>query len=54
MPGTEDGFDVLFLDTLLRYYMHIDPGALCDEQWAWTIRYLYDIRKAEARNNREG
>ena len=42
-----DGGDVLFLNTLLRYYMHLDPDTLCDEEWAWTIRYLRDIRKME-------
>ena len=50
MPDAEEG-DVLFLNTLLRYYMHIDPDALSDEEWAWTIRYLIDIRKMEAKAN---
>ena len=27
--------------------MHIDPDTLSDEEWAWTIRYLIDIRKME-------
>lgn len=53
MPDAEDG-DVLFLNTLLRYYMHIDPDILSDEEWAWTIRYLIDIRKEEAKANNNG
>lgn len=38
---------MLFLNTLLRYYLSIDPDALGDVEWAWTIRYLIDIRKEE-------
>jgi len=34
--------------------MHIDPDALSDEEWAWTIRYLIDIRKMEAKANSDG
>lgn len=50
MPGWEDA-DVLFLNTMLRYYMHLDPDTLSDGEWAWTIRYLIDIRKAEGKHN---
>ncbi len=50
MQGWEDA-DVLFLNTMLRYYMHLDPDTLSDAEWAWTIRYLIDIRKAEAKAN---
>ena len=53
MPDAEDG-DVLFLNTLLRYYMNIDPDTLSDEEWAWTIRYLIDIRKEESKANNNG
>ena len=31
--------------------MHIDPDTLSDEEWVWTIRYLIDIRKMEAKAN---
>lgn len=48
VPGAEDG-DVLFLNTMLRYYMHMDPDTLSDEEWAHTIRYLIDIRRMEAK-----
>ena len=53
VPGAKDG-DVLFLNTLLRYYMNIDPDTLSDEEWAWTIRYLIDIRKVESKANNNG
>ena len=43
--------DVLWYDTLLRYYLSVDPESLPDEKWAWTIRYLLEIRKIEARAN---
>ncbi len=50
MPGAEDeGCAVLYYDTLLRYYMHVDPWTLGDEEWAWTLRYLIDIRKTESK-----
>jgi hypothetical protein len=47
VPGAED-VSVFFADTLLRYYMHVDPRTLSDEEWAWSLRYLIDIRKEEA------
>lgn len=45
--SVESGHDILFLDTLLRYYLHVDPRTLCDEEWAYSIKYLIDIRKIE-------
>jgi hypothetical protein len=53
VPGAEDDEhpNVLYLDTLLRYYMHVDPWTLSDEEWAWTIAYLIDIRKQESKGN---
>ncbi len=53
MPGAEDDDhpNVLYLDTLLRYYMGVDPWVLSDEEWAWTIAYLIDIRKQESKGN---
>lgn len=35
-------------NTLLRYYLHVDPDGLSDEEWAQTIAQLADIRKREA------
>nr|DAI68463.1 MAG TPA: Protein of unknown function (DUF2540) [Caudoviricetes sp.] len=37
---------------MLRYYLHIDPDTLTDEEWAQTIAQLADIRKNEAKANR--
>ena len=53
MPDSEDDAmpNVLYMDTLLRYYMHLDPWTLSDEEWAWTIAYLIDIRKQESKAN---
>ena len=39
-------------NTLLRYYLHLDPDTLSDEQWAETIAQLVDIRKQEAKANK--
>nr|DAE72468.1 MAG TPA: hypothetical protein [Caudoviricetes sp.]DAE82127.1 MAG TPA: hypothetical protein [Caudoviricetes sp.] len=29
----------------------MDPETLPDEKWAWTIRYLTEIRKLERKTN---
>ena len=29
--------------------MHLDPDTLSDEEWAWTIKHLLDIRKMETK-----
>lgn len=39
------------MDTMLQYYLHIDPGTLTDETWSEKISQLADIRKKEAVNN---
>jgi len=36
------------MDTMLRYYLHIDPDTLTDQQWAETIKQLQHIRQAES------
>ena len=36
-----------YIDTMLRYYLHIDPDTLDDTQWAETFMQLADIRKRE-------
>lgn len=33
---------------MLRYYLHVDPDTLTDQQWAAMIAQLTDIRKKEA------
>lgn len=43
--------DILWFDTLLRYYLSVDPEALPDEKWAWTIKYLIEIRRIEKKAN---
>jgi hypothetical protein len=44
---TSDGVDVLFWDTVLRYYLSIEPNEMPDEVWAQTIKNLNEIRKLE-------
>ena len=39
--------DILYMNTLLRYNLFLDPDTLSDEEWAWTIRYLKEIKEAE-------
>lgn len=36
-----------YIDTLLRYYLGIDPDTLDDQRWAETFMQLADIRKRE-------
>jgi len=36
------------MDTMLRYYLHIDPDTLSDQQWVQTIAQLRHIRQTEA------
>ncbi|HOU67778.1 MAG TPA: hypothetical protein PKW49_04220 [Paludibacteraceae bacterium] len=36
-----------FIDTMLEYYLHINPADLTDEQWAEKFAQLAEIRKAE-------
>jgi hypothetical protein len=37
---------------MLRYYLHIDPTTLTDEQWAEAFSQLADIRQREAEANK--
>jgi hypothetical protein len=41
------------MDTLLSYYLHIDPSTLTDEEWAIKIKALEYIRKQEAENGED-
>jgi hypothetical protein len=36
---------------MMRYYLHIDPENLSDEQWTETFKQLAEIRKSEAQAN---
>ena len=38
---------ISYIDTLIRYYLHIDPTELSDEQWATSFKQLENIRKDE-------
>lgn len=47
------GTDILEYDTLLRYHLHMDPRDLSDEEWAYTLKLLYEIKKAEHRRSHQ-
>ena len=36
------------IDTMLEYYLHIDPSTLSDDEWAEKFKQLGDIRRREA------
>lgn len=42
---------VLYLDTMLRYHLSIEPDTLDDEQYAQTLSILRDIREREAKTD---
>ena len=37
-----------YFDNLIRYYLHMDPSGLSDQQWAETIAQLKHIRQSES------
>ena len=37
-----------YIDTMLEYYLHIDPSTLSDDDWAEKFKQLGDIRRREA------
>lgn len=37
-----------YIDTMLEYYLHIDPSSLTDAEWAEKFMQLGDIRRREA------
>jgi hypothetical protein len=37
-----------FINTLLEYYLHLDPAKLTDEEWAEKFAQLKQIRKLES------
>ncbi|MDL2290398.1 hypothetical protein LJB95_03240 [Paludibacteraceae bacterium OttesenSCG-928-F17] len=39
---------VRIIDGQLRYYLHIDPDPLTDDEWAMQVKTLEYIRKQEA------
>lgn len=50
-PDVSIGLSIGYLNTLMRYYLHLDPDSLSDVEWAWEIRFLREIREEEARRN---
>ncbi len=40
------------MNTLMRYYLHLDPDTLSDEEWAQTFKQLQDIRLRESKANK--
>lgn len=38
-----------YIDTMLEYYLHIDPSTLSDAQWAEKFMQISEIRKREAK-----
>ncbi len=45
--GTWEHNWVGYVDTMIQYYLHTDPGQLSDEQWAEKFAQIADIRKRE-------
>ena len=38
-----------YFDTLIRYYLHMEPDGLSDQQWAQIIAQLKHIRQSESK-----
>jgi len=36
-----------YIDTMLQYYLGIDPNELTDEEWSIKFKQIVDIRKRE-------
>ena len=49
MPDSIEHNFVGNVDTMLEYYLHIDPSELTDEEWAEKFKQLADIRKREGK-----
>lgn len=45
--GSIDADFIGYVNTMMRYYLHIDPTQLSDQEWAVTYKQLADIRKRE-------
>jgi hypothetical protein len=41
---------LLQIDYALRYYLHLNPDGLTDEEWAIAINALQYIRRQEAKD----
>mgnify|MGYP000262365020 CR=1 FL=1 len=51
VKGDLKSHPISYIDTLLRYHLHIDPDKLSDEEWAVTFAQLEDIRKQERKES---
>ena len=49
MPDSIEHNFVGYVDTMLEYYLHIDPSKLTDEEWAEKFAQVADIRKREGK-----
>jgi hypothetical protein len=47
----EAGAMVRKINAQIRYYMHLDPDSLSDDEWAMVIRDLEWIREMEKKAN---
>ena len=46
--GSYEANPIGYIDNVLRYYLHMDPTCLSDEEWAQSYAQLIDIRNKEA------
>lgn len=47
--GRPEADMVGYFNTLIRYYLHMDPDGMSDLQWAQTIAQLKHIRESEGK-----
>lgn len=40
-----------YINTMMEYYLHIDPHTLSDDEWAEKFAQLQNIREGEAKAN---
>ena len=45
--GSKEHNQISYADTMMQYYLHIDPSSLDDAQWAEKLAQLVDIRNSE-------
>ncbi len=50
--GLEQDNQVGYINTLLEYYLHINPNELSDEEWAEKLAQLNNIRDRESKANK--
>lgn len=50
--GKEEDNRIGYINTVLEYYLHINPNDLTDEEWAEKMAQIADIREREAKANK--